>query len=200
VTVAQWEAFRKDRDPSFEPSADPPSYPKVNVTWYEARAYAEWLSEKSRQGIIYRLPSEAEWEYAARGGPGGEGLLFGWGNEITPQHANYDAARSFRRSKTSSRSKAIAETEKYPAGKFELYGMHGNVAEWVADCYHPYTPHPSNGEAVEKGEILGIVRGGSYISPPEDLRCAARQEFRKSRRAAHVGFRVAHNGPAVEED
>ena len=208
VTVAQWEAFRKDCDPSCKPSADPPSYPKVNVTWYEARAYATWLSEKSSHGCTYRLPSEAEWEYAARLDPRardstGDRRLFGWGDGIEPRRANYDATRSFMGSAKIAGKKALVEVGRYPENKLGLYDMHGNVAEWVADSYHRYSSDPSDGKAIEKNDgqqIMGIVRGGSYLCSPEDLRCAARREFRKNRRAAHIGFRVAHDGPAQEEE
>ena len=91
--------------------------PVINVSWKDAQAYVRWLSEKT--GQPYRLPSEAEWEYAARAGTT---TLYSWGDDIAPENANYGL-----------RGGRTTEVGTYPANP-GLYDMHGNVGEWVEDC------------------------------------------------------------------
>ena len=128
--------------------------PVINVNWHDAKAYAAWLSEQT--GKRYRLPSESEWEYAARSGTE---TAYSWGDEIGVNRANCDGSGSEWSDKQTS-----------PVGSFEpnafgLYDMHGNVWEWVEDCWHDnYEGAPSDGSAWTSGgnSNRAVVRGGSW--------------------------------------
>ena len=151
--------------------------PVINVSWKDAQAYVTWLSEKT--GEAYRLPSEAEWEYAARAGTP---TSFSFGQEITPQQANY--------------GKNVEKTtpvDSYLPNDFGLHDMHGNVYEWVEDCWNKnYMGAPKDGSAWEKGECdTRVLRGGSLFSGSKEIRSAHRnKKFAVSDRKSY-GFRVA---------
>lgn len=152
--------------------------PAVNVPWTLAQAYVAWLSK--RTGASYRLPSEAEWEYAARAG---STAPYPFGDEILPTHARY----SFK----------AAETRPLPAGDrsvnrndFKLYHMLGNVREWVLDAWHAsHAGAPNDGQARTDGEARRVARGGSYADRAPALRSAARAAVEPSG-DAFTGFRV----------
>ena len=160
--------------------------PVINVDWEEARAYARWLSEQT--GRNYRLPTEAEWEYAARAGTT---TKYSWGNEATPEQANYHG---------NDRWENTAPVGSFPANGFGLYDMHGNVHEWTQDCWHrSYDGAPTNGQAWE-GANGGdcdhrVVRGGSWLLTPGDLRAAYRNYGGVSDRGASLGLRLVQDLP-----
>ena len=144
------------------------NWPASNVDYGEARAYARWLSEQT--GHSYRLPTEAEWEYAARARTT---TKYSWGNEASHLQANYDGR--------SSRWRLLAPVGSFPANNFGLYDMHGNVWEWTQDCFHDsYNGAPTNGQAWDWEGVNGgdcdmrVVRGGSWDSNPRGLRAASR--------------------------
>jgi formylglycine-generating enzyme required for sulfatase activity len=162
--------------------------PAVNVSWVDAKLYVAWLSQLT--GKIYRLPSEAEWEYAARGDAA---TPYSWGAATGIGHANCDGCGS-----PWDRQQA-APVGSFLPNAFGLHDMHGNVWEWVEDGWHPsYDGAPMDGSQWAQGgdETFRIVRGGSWRNEPDLLRAAAR-----ARRNAHVrfdtlGFRVARTlGP-----
>ena len=189
VTRAQWEAFSSTaerpvpnslcayalrlnaswKDPGFPQSED---HPVVCVTWDEAQEYARWLSKKT--GHTYRLLTEAEREYAARGGTT---TAFPWGNEASHEHANY-GKDSCCAPLTSGRDRweFTSPVGSFPPNAFGLYDMHGNVFEWVQDCYaSSYVDHPSNGAAYELKECkYRVARGGVYGDRPDVMRSAGR--------------------------
>src|SRR5262249_37341180 len=103
--------------------------PAMNVSWVDANAYVAWLSRKT--GKPYRLLSEAEWEYAARAGTV---TRFSLGDMISPSQANYDASTDASGPSEVNRQRALAVGSFDPNG-FGLYDMHGNISEWVADCW-----------------------------------------------------------------
>ena len=156
--------------------------PVINVNWHEAKAYAAWLSKQT--GKRYRLPSESEWEYAARAGTE---TAYSWGNEIGVNRANCDGGGSQWDNKQTS-----------PVGGFEpnafgLYDMHGNVWEWVEDCWHDnYEGAPTDGSAWTSGgkSDEAVVRGGSWVVDPRGLRSAFRSWFTPSDRNGDDGFRL----------
>lgn len=156
----------------------------VNVNWADARSYAEWLSE--RTGERYRLLSEAEWEYAARAGTT---TPFHTGATISREDANY------RRRDGTSRGEALVGL--YDANAFGLHDMHGNVWEWVQDCWHDgYAGAPTDGSAWElvgaDGECsVRVLRGGTWDEGPWLLRSAYRGRAQAEIRARQAGFRVA---------
>jgi formylglycine-generating enzyme required for sulfatase activity len=154
--------------------------PVINVSWRNARAYVAWLSRHT--GQRYRLPSEAEWEYAARAGTA---TLYPWGNEITLNNANY--GRNVGKT---------TEVGSYSANPFGLYDMQGNVWEWVEDVWHDnYTDAPKDGSAWTTGGDVQrrSLRGGSWSNIPWFVRSAFRAFIYPDDRynLNNNGFRVA---------
>ena len=156
--------------------------PVINVSWEDAVAYTAWLSEAT--GERYRLPSEAEWEYAARAG---SVTKYSWGNEVGHNRANcYRCGSQWDREMTA------------PVGSFRpnvwgLHDMHGNVWEWVQDCWNGnYQGAPTDGAAWESGDCSQrVLRGGSWDYNPRYLRSANRTNDLTMYRNFTVGFRVA---------
>ena len=137
----------------------------VGVSWYDAIAYTEWLSDQTREH--YRLPTEAEWEYAARAGTT---TKYSWGNDIGRNRANCDGCASlWGGSRT-------ARVGSFKANGWGLYDMHGNKYEWVQDCWNEsYEDAPTDGTAWLTGHCdYRVLRGGSSYNKPRDLRSANR--------------------------
>ncbi len=156
--------------------------PVINVSWNDAVAYAQWLSEQT--GKPYRLPTEAEWEYAARAGTETE---YWWGNEIGNNRANCDGCGS------PWDNKQTAPVGSFKPNAWGLYDTAGNVWEWVQDCWHDnYTKAPDNGatwQTVECG--LRVLRGGSWIIYGGDVRSAYRGRSEPGDGGHNIGFRLA---------
>jgi formylglycine-generating enzyme required for sulfatase activity len=152
VTVDQFRVFATERGYSAHSGCDwrnpgfrqDGSHPVVCVSWDDANAYAQWLAQKT--GKSYRLPSEAEWEYAARAGTTAP---FWWGSSITPAQANYDGTYVY----AGGGSKGEYRQGTVPGDSFKpnpwgLYNVHGNALQWTADCWHKnYTGAPADGSA-----------------------------------------------------
>ncbi|HEX5385459.1 MAG TPA: formylglycine-generating enzyme family protein [Gemmatimonadales bacterium] len=198
------------RDPGF---AQDDRHPVVCVTWDDAQDYVRWLS--ARTGHRYRLPSEAEWEYAARAG---STTRYPWGDTASHAHANYGADSGFRplaagRDRWLHTSPAGA----FPPNAFGLYDMNGNVLQYVQDCFAPsYAGLPTDGSAYETdttleltGELavlngeracsLRAARGGDWNDPPAEIRSAFRNfgpppgQSLHDYRSTGVAFRVARD-------
>ena len=156
--------------------------PVINVNWNEAQAYAAWLSAQT--GKTYRLPTEAEWEYAARAGTS---TLYRWGDAIGDNRANCRGCGSGDNTQT-------APVGSFATNAFGLFDMHGNVWEWVQDCYiNTYTGAPSDGSARTTGcgsTTSAVVRRGSWVSSPWGLRSANRFRGSPSSRGSILGFRL----------
>jgi formylglycine-generating enzyme required for sulfatase activity len=184
----QLHADRDWRDPGF---AQTDSHPAVCVNWLDAQAFVSWLAE--RTGQPYRLPTEAEWEYAARAGTT---TPFWTGTTISPAQANYDGnyiygggAKGVYRQGT-----VAVDDPSFPANPFGLYHVHGNVWEWVQDCYADSYQHaPLDGhQAVDRDNCpVRVLRGGSWLVFPWFLRSAFRFRNAPETRIDDVGFRVA---------
>ena len=156
--------------------------PVINVSWQDAVAYSRWLSEQT--GSRYRLPSEAEWEFAARSGTD---KRFWWGNKVGEANANcFDCGSEWSGSKT-------APVGSFTESPFAVHDMAGNVMEWVQDCYRSgYAEAPDDGSAVDvAGCEERVVRGGGYDSPADLLRSASRGQRSPESRLDNLGFRVA---------
>ncbi|MCO6413798.1 MAG: SUMF1/EgtB/PvdO family nonheme iron enzyme [Thiogranum sp.] len=158
--------------------------PVVNVSWQDATAYAQWLSRQT--GQRYRLPTEAEWEFAARAG---SSKRFWWGNDVDSSRANcFDCGgREANRSTV-----AVGSFE---ASAYGVYDMAGNAREWVMDCYAPnYAEAREDGGAVEfAGCSDRVVRGGGFSSPSDKLRSSARDASAAHSRLNDLGFRVVRD-------
>jgi formylglycine-generating enzyme required for sulfatase activity len=164
--------------------------PVINVNWDDAKAYVAWLSHKT--GKIYRLLSEAEWEYMARAGTT---TPFWWGASFSASQANYDGTRTYGGQSTGdNRQKTLpVDTPSFSPNPWGLYQVHGNSYDWVEDCYHEgYNGAPSDGSAWATGACNAhVVRGGAWSSAPWNLRSANRGFFPTNFRSSNHGFRVA---------
>jgi formylglycine-generating enzyme required for sulfatase activity len=164
--------------------------PVINVSWDDAVAYAEWLSNETHKH--FRLPSEAEWEYAARGGTQ---TAYWWGDEIRQDGkvwANCNGCGSEWELKQS------APVGSFAANPFGLQDTAGNVWEWVQDCWHVnYDGAPDDGSAWGESEDGGcgrrVVRGGSWFTVPVLLRSAHRSSYVADGRLVRLGFRLAQD-------
>jgi eukaryotic-like serine/threonine-protein kinase len=162
--------------------------PVMNVSWNDAKQYVKWLAEKTGKG--YRLLSESEWEFAARAG---NGAAFAFGNSISADQANYDAAFAYAGGATGTKLGKTATVGSYKPNAYGLYDMHGNVAEWIEDCLNDnYAGAPTDGAVWASGNCgQRLVRGGSWESNPSAVRSASRAYFIPFVRLNSVGLRVA---------
>ena len=193
VTFRQWKACVKGGGcGGYQPDDEGwgrGDRPVINVSWRDARSYVLWLSRKT--GKRYRLLSEAEWEYAARAGTV---TPYHFGTSISPDEANYGGV-----------SVPTVPAGSFPPNGFGLHDMHGNVSEWVADCYHfNYQDAPVDGSArsdcpyyrewdadIKAWDRSYVLRGGSWLDEPESLRSANRNLGSAGSRYFFLGFRVA---------
>ena len=162
--------------------------PVINVSYEDAMQYVAWLSEKT--GFSYRLPSEAEWEHAARAGTS---TPFWTGETISSAEANYNSKRAYGSGGLDRHRKQSIAVGSLLSNQFGLHDILGNVWEWVEDRWHDsYHGAPSNGEAwLEGDDPRRVLRGGSWLSFPWDLRSANRSGFKPDSRVNTFGFRVA---------
>ena len=192
VTFAQWEACRREGDCGHVPDDwgwGRGTRPVVHVSWQDARQYAGWLSSKT--GKRYRLLSESEWEYAARGGTRTQ---FHHGTTLSTEQANFDGDHVYGSGRKGTDRNRTMPVGSFPANAFGFHDLHGNVWEWVEDCWHgSYDGAPSDGSAwVQGGNCsLRVVRGGSWDDAPRKLRAANRDRNPPGLRSFTVGFRVA---------
>ncbi|MEM9997459.1 MAG: SUMF1/EgtB/PvdO family nonheme iron enzyme [Bacteroidota bacterium] len=166
--------------------------PVIEVSWDDiTTAFLPWLNRET--GRAYRLPTEAEWAYAARAGTT---TRYAWGDEADCSMARYGFM-----SEDCGRPNSTAPVQSYPPNAFGLYDMHGNVWEYVADCWQPGCPAPSHGEALPAHENLFggegcqeyVLRGGSWLNAPYNVRTAARFRHDRTYRESGDGFRLAHD-------
>ena len=152
-------------------------HPVVNVSWFDATVFCEFMGG--------RLPTEAEWEYAARGG--NADAIYPWGNEYSGDQANGRGMQGRDRWERS------APVGSFPPNGFGLFDMIGNVWEWTSSVYRPYpikrrwTRRPASRKA-------RVVRGGSWYDDPQDLRVSIRNDDSPADRDDDLGFRCARDG------
>lgn len=195
-------ALRDDPDATWQSdyagrTATDERLPVVNISWGDAKAYVDWLSQ--RTGKRYRLPSEAEFEYALRGGTT---TKYWWGDGAPTRKVENltgagDRSQSGRRwsnafEKYRDGYWGPAPVMTFEANPYGLFDIDGNVSEWVMDCWHDsYVRAPTDGSAwVNPGCSTRVVRGGSWGSSPDQVRSAYRQGADGSVRSGRVGFRV----------
>lgn len=192
ITQAQWQIVASLPRVGRELSRDP-SYikgdklPVDQVSWEDASEFCSRLTQSS--GRRYRLPAEAEWEYACRAGTTS---LFHFGDKLAPDLANYRAA-----SADDAMAGPAPVGSKGLANRFGLFDMHGNVQEWCLDAWHPdYLGAPSDGRAWEGGDANNrILRGGAWTTDAQACASAARVRGAVTLRARSVGFRVVRTQP-----
>ena len=160
--------------------------PVINVSWEEAQAYVSWLSRKT--GEEYRLPSESEWEYVARAGTE---TAFHTGETISTEQANYNGNYVYGRGRQGWYRDQTVEVGSFGANGFGLYDVHGNVSEWVEDCWNgSYLGAPGDGSAWMRDCRWRVLRGGSWNNGPRKLRSAFRHWNTIFYRDSGVGFRI----------
>jgi formylglycine-generating enzyme required for sulfatase activity len=198
VTFAEWDACVAGGGCTEKPGDENwgrGRRPVINVSWNDAQQYVAWLSKKT--GKSYRLLSEAEWEYAARAQTKAtdQTTPFSTGAKINYRQANYDANFRYDGSPPGIYRQQTVPVGSLPRNRFGLYEMHGNVWEWVQDCYKPsYEGAPADGSPVVTNDCsLHIMRGGAWNYYPRLLRSAYRYVTAPEVRLNNAGFRVARD-------
>jgi formylglycine-generating enzyme required for sulfatase activity/uncharacterized caspase-like protein len=186
VTAGQWAACVADGACDYRPKEPAPAddLPMGNLSWKDADQLVRWLGR--RTGRPYRLPTEAEWEYAARAGTG---TRYWWGNEVGVAKADCKGCGG------PWITAHPAPVGTFAPNPFGLYEMHGGIAEWVADCWHPnYAGAPADGSAHGGGRCdHHVLRGGSWRSDPGELRASNRTQYETDVRYPANGLRVARD-------
>jgi formylglycine-generating enzyme required for sulfatase activity len=195
VTQAQWKAVAAFPQVNKELNPDPSRFkgdnrPVEQVSWKDAVEFCDRLSKHTKRQ--YRLPSEAEWEYACRAGTT---TPFHFGEMITTDLANYDGNYAYGNGVEGVYRKETTEVGSFGvANNFGLYDMHGNVYEWCQDSWHDnYTDAPTDGSAwlsSKEDSNRRLLRGGSWYSYPENCRSAARSSLNLDYGDSLFGFRV----------
>ena len=162
--------------------------PVINVSWKDAKSYVSWLRRTT--GLNYRLLSEAEWEYVARAGQEGP---FSMGYSLGAYDANFNGAKPYGGGPVGPYLKKTKPVGSYPANAFGLHDIHGNVYEWVEDCWNPnHSGAPANGKARKDGDCkFRIMRGGSWVTHGYQMRASKRLRYTTDYRYDDYGFRVA---------
>lgn len=181
------QAFRASGTPYVWTEVEPPEglldHPVNLVRWDDAAAYCAWLSAAA--GRIVRLPFEAEWEKAARGGL--EGKRYAWGDRLEPGRGNFAGQGS-------GEAHGTTPVGSYPPNGFGLFDMTGNVWEWVQDWYGAqyYAASPDRGPHGPPDGTLRLVRGGSWLAAePRMLSCSYRHKVPPDTYSYSIGFRIA---------
>lgn len=188
-TGSEWET-QADRSWQSVGFSQTDNHPVVCVNWDDAKAYVAWLSRKLRKA--YRLLSSAEWEYAARARTT---TPFWWGAQITPAQANYNGNYVYKGggAKGEYRERSVP-VDSFAPNPWGLYNVHGNVSEWVEDCFFDsYSGGPTDGSARTTectDSSRRVFRGGSWQNTPAELRSASRYGAPFDVRLRYVGFRV----------
>ena len=199
VTVGEWREFvlASGWQPQGEVDWAAPGFPQsdehpvVGVTWIDAQKYVAWLSEAT--GKRYRLPSEAEWEYACRAGTR---TTFNVGDTISTAQANFDGTFTYNGGPRGEFRRGTTPAGSFAPNAWGLHDMHGNVWEWVQDVVHDsYDGAPLDGSAWEEGgdSARRVLRGGSWLYNPRYLRSALRNGFSAVLSNDIVGFRVVRD-------
>ena len=214
VTWDQWEACVRDRwcdgiavdvalrtrEADGQPNPDYQDWgrgsrPVVGVSWFDAQNFAGWLNWKTGKDDAYRLPSEAEWEYAARAGTT---TAYPWGAKLDHNYGNFGVPGPGLGGKAEGRdvwADTTAPVASFPPNAFGLYDLHGNTFEWTEDCYEADRAHaPVDGSANKEGNCANrVFRNGTYMSNPYMQRSARRgAPYPATRRGRnYLSFRVA---------
>lgn len=181
VTVREWNACAAAKACSFTASGKD-DVPVTNVSWSDAKQYVAWLAERSKKP--YRLPSEAEWEYAARGGSQSK---YWWGDQMQPGHAGCKDCGG------DSTAEQPVKVGSFKPNPFGLYDMGGGVDQWVEDCWHRnYQGAPDDGAVWTGGDCAShVIRSGSWKNDARYVRPASRDNYDTNVRYPTHGFRVA---------
>lgn len=178
-------------DPGFTQNGD---HPVCCVSWEDAQMYIKWLNKMLGLGEgqeTYRLPSEAEWEFACRAGTT---TPFSVGATISTEQANFDGSRTYGGGRKGEFRRKTTPVGSFPANALGLHDMHGNACEWCQDVWHVnYEGAPTDGSAWTSGgdSSQRVLRGGSWSYAPRGVRSANRSKYNLSARKGKYGFRLA---------
>lgn len=189
VTQGQWKEIMGNNPSSYKKCGD--NCPVESVSWNNVQEFIKKLNQ--RRNAKYRLPSEAEWEYACR--EGGRKVRFGTGtNRINANIANFDASARNKRvySDVGKRRSKTTRVGTFSPNNYGLYDMSGNVYEWVQDTYKldAYKHHLRNNPIDTRSSSVRVARGGSWGTTPRVVRCANRHNTSPYLRNYGVGFRL----------
>ena len=185
VTVRAWSQCVAARACPYVGAEENEDAPVTNVSFNDAQQFVAWLSRETRMN--FRLPTEAEWEYAARGGTR---TKYWWGDDIQPGMVNCKGCNGDQN------ARQISKAEDSKTNPFGLYDMGGNVAQWVADCWHKnYQGAVADGSAWVDANSCNfhVIRSGSWRNAPNDVRSASRDYYDGRIRYPMHGFRVARS-------
>jgi formylglycine-generating enzyme required for sulfatase activity len=187
VTQEQYQAIMGNNTSNFK---DNPKNPVENVNWDDTQEFCQKLNDKTKKN--YRLPSEAEWEYACRAGTT---TAFYFGETISTDQANYDGNFIFGKGKKGVYREKTTPVGSFSANKFGLYDLHGNVSEWCEDVWHEnYENSPKDGTKWNDNHFqpsFRLLRGGSWYNYPRHCRSADRFRYDADFRNNYIGFRLA---------
>ncbi|MBF0101297.1 MAG: SUMF1/EgtB/PvdO family nonheme iron enzyme [Desulfobacterales bacterium] len=185
-----WVGYKWEQDrltnwskPGF---AQQDNHPVTCVSWNDAQRFIEWLCKSDNRK--YRLPSEAEWEYACRAGTQ---TLFSFGNCISRDMVNFNANSKWEKCSVGDVSTGTVPADSLKPNAWNLFNMHGNVWEWCFDGYATYSNHSVTDPKGSPTMIEKVCRGGSWNDYAQQCRSAKRKIYRSSERYSHLGFRVA---------
>ena len=183
ITVREWNACVAAKSCSYAPTGKDDA-PVTNLSWTDTQQFVEWLSKATQKP--FRLPTEAEWEYAARGGTRSK---FWWGDQLQASMAN---CKGCNEPYETSQPLNVGSFKPNPFG---LYDMGGNIHQWVADCWHEnYQGAPSDGSAwVEDDCQSRVIRSGSWKNDPSYVRPSNRDHYDATVRYPTHGLRVAYS-------
>lgn len=193
VTFDEWDACVADGGCKHSPDDNGwgrGKRPVINISWWDAQEYIRWLNRKS--GKKYRLPSESQWEYAARAGTE---TPFSSGECLSTDHANYNGELPYKDCPKGVNRKQTIPVGSLAPNPWGLHDMHGNVWEWTADCWigsYKGAPQDSSSRSADSDYCYErVVRGGSWPYHGDVLRSAFRDKYYVERRNDSVGFRLA---------
>jgi formylglycine-generating enzyme required for sulfatase activity len=183
ITIREWNVCVAARACSYEPTGEDDA-PVTNLSWNDAQQFTAWLARTTQKA--YRLPSEAEWEYAARAGTG---TKYWWGDRLRAGMADCQGCNG------DADAGNVVKVGSFPANPFGLHDMGGAVAQWVADCWHKnYQGAPADGVPWIDGDCNSrVIRSGSSKNDPRYVRSASRDYYDGRFRYPTHGFRVAYS-------
>ena len=195
VTQAQWQIVASYPQIERELNPDPSKFkgynrPVENVSWYDAIEFCTRLSHKT--GREYKLPSEAQWEYACRAGTK---TPFHFGETITTELANYNGNHTYNGSSQGEYREQTTEVGSFPPNDFGLHDMHGNVFEWCEQ--YNYSSDESSPNEQNPRNTDQVLRGGSWLNAPRFCRSACRSFNAPGKNYIYIGFRVVCVMPLV---
>jgi sulfatase modifying factor 1 len=183
ATQAQWQVVLDENPSQFQDCG--PECPVENVSYTEIEKFIVALEE--RTGETFRLPTEAEWEYACRAG---ESSIFGIGDRIASDIANFDGSEPYPGAVPGPYLERPTPVGSFPANAWGLHDMNGNLWEWTEDDHCPYPDEPTIDPLARCDAELRVIRGGSWYFGPDSARCGLRYTHRPVDDGPSLGFRL----------